>query len=174
LKIYSRSLYQWICHATFLGGGDGEGKGDGDSNGNGKGDDSDGDGDGNDGDSDGNGGRDGKGNGDSDGNCNSSEDGYGNGDGPPHPSKQGASDIQDALANNLDNMVGSYQEQMVAPPDASAGMGAGASNNGSDGSEARAGRMPQAGPSAAAGQSALPTLWGLGRSSTGRRNGVGF
>ncbi len=26
----------------------------------------------------------------------------------------------------------------------------------------------------AVGQSALPTLWGLGRSSTGRRNGVGF
>jgi hypothetical protein len=26
----------------------------------------------------------------------------------------------------------------------------------------------------AVGQSALPMLWGLGRSSTGRRNGVGF
>jgi hypothetical protein len=63
----------------------------------------------------------------------------------------GALVIQDALADNLDNMVRSYQVQMAVPPDASAGGGAGASNNGGnggDGGEAGAGGTPQAGPSA--------------------------
>jgi hypothetical protein len=32
------------------------------------------------------------------------------------PIKAGALDIYDALADNLDDMVGSYQEQMAAPP----------------------------------------------------------
>jgi hypothetical protein len=59
-----------------------------------------------------------------------------------------ALDIQDALADNLDDMVGSYQEQMVAPPDTGTGTGAGASNNGGNGGKAGAGRMPQVGPSA--------------------------
>jgi hypothetical protein len=48
-------------------------------------------------------------------------------------------------------MVGLYQEQMVAPPDTDAGVGAGASNNGGNGgngSEVEAGGTPQAGPSA--------------------------
>ncbi len=77
----------------------------------------------------------------------------------------GALDIQDALADNLENMVGSYQEQMAAPPDAGAGVGAGVSNNGGNGGnggEAGAGRMPQAGPStdnnADRGPSLLPRL----------------
>ncbi len=43
--------------------------------------------------------------------------------------KAGALDIQDAV-NNLEDMVGSYKEQMAAPPDAGAGAGVGASDNG--------------------------------------------
>ncbi len=56
-------------------------------------------------------------------------------------------------------MVGSYQEQMAAPPDAGTGTGAGASANGG---EAGAGRTPQAGPSdnndADGGPSPSPSL----------------
>jgi hypothetical protein len=50
------------------------------------------------------------------------------------------------LADNLDNIVGSYQEQMAAPPDAGAVVGA--SDNGGNGGGAGAGGTPQAGPSA--------------------------
>jgi hypothetical protein len=68
-------------------------------------------------------------------------------------------DNQGALADNLDNMVGLYQKQMMAPPDTGDGTGEGASNKGGDGGEAEAsdnggngdeagaGGMPQAGPS---------------------------
>jgi hypothetical protein len=81
------------------------------------------------------------------------------------PVKVAASDIQDALADNLDNMVGLHQEQMVAPPDAGTSTGAGASNNGGDGGnggKTGAGGMPHVGLSANnnanGGPLPLPTL----------------